>query len=196
MTEELTSERPAATATSPQDLSASTGASYAKHPVAAVHFRHLPYDVSALEAEAIGVEHLLRDIPDREGRLASITQRVNGKADALGVLIARLEEIRDYLERVAAEEIKPNQKIIENVQGILNLIPDVEGTAAGLGKALAIDSNDVLSVVYVGALTKSVIALHDLIANREATRLTEAKAEEKRKMTKEKADSAEKPAKK
>lgn len=188
VTEEVTSADPVTTAS--LTLSASASVAYAKHPVARTHFRHLPYDVSALEAEAIGVEHLLRDIPDREGRLASITQKVNGKCDALGMLAARLEEIRTYLEKVAEEKIKPSQKIIENVQDIFNLIPDLKSgfngsLAQSLGKAFAIDSNDLLSVVYVGALAKSVMALHDLIVNREASRVAEAKAaslaEEKKK---------------
>lgn len=192
VTEEVTSTD---TAPAPSlTLSASASVAYAKHPVARTHFRHLPYDVSALEAEAIGVEHLLRDIPDREGRLASITQKVNGKCDALGMLAARLEEIRDYLEKVAEEKIKPNQKIIENVQGIFNLIPDLKGgfngsVPQGLAKAFVIDSNDLLSVVYVGALAKSVMALHDLVVNREASRMAELKAvslaEEKKKKKKE-----------
>ena len=166
------------------DLNTS-GVGYAKHPVAAVHFRHLPYDVDALEAESIGVEHLLRDIPDREGRLATITQRVHSKRDALEILTEKLEAIRAYLVRVAEQSVRPNHRIIENVQRILNLIPDVSESAAGLARAFAIDSNDLLSVVYMGALARSVIALHDLILNREASRMAEVKAiaaaEEKKK---------------
>lgn len=48
---------------------------------------------------------------------------------------------------------------------MFNLIPDVDGSR-DFARSFAVKSNDMLAAVYVGALARAVIALHDLVLNK------------------------------
>jgi len=142
-------------------------------PVSAMKFRHLNYEVQAVEAEDIGVEHLLRDIQGRGGR-GTVTERVQDKARALRSLQSKLAEVRTYLVAVATGKLPRNQRVLERIQDMFNLMPDVEGSRE-YTRAFAVKSNDMLAAVYVGALARAVIALHDLILNKTEYREAEHK---------------------
>jgi hypothetical protein len=51
-------------------------------------------------------------------------------------------------------------------QDVFNLLPNLN--AAELSKSFVVESNDMMLVVYLASLIRSVIALHNLIDNKEA----------------------------
>lgn len=56
-------------------------------------------------------------------------------------------------------------------QDIFNLLPNLN--AGELSRSLAVESNDMMAVIYLSALIRSVVALHGLIENKEARALHE-----------------------
>jgi len=157
-------------------------------PDSRMKFSHLPFDVASLEAEDIGVEHLLRDIPGRVGP-GSISERIAQKERALRSLQSKLLEVKAYLVNVVEGRIPPNQKVLESIQDMFNMLPKISD-ARQYTRSFAVESNDMLSVVYLGALTRVVIALHELILNKYEFHDAELKLEQ---AAKKKAEEASKP---
>ena len=125
-------------------------------------FAHVPVQMGAEEAEEIGVEHLLRDINDPT--ISTVASLIKGKVAGLATLTEKLVECKDYLETVARGEVKPNQEIIANLQTILNLLPNLN--AEDLVHSMIVKTNDMHMAIYLAALIRSVIALHDLVNNK------------------------------
>ncbi|OEL36457.1 26S proteasome non-ATPase regulatory subunit 7-like protein A, partial [Dichanthelium oligosanthes] len=73
-------------------------------------FVHVPSEITADEAEEIGVKDLLRDVKD-----TSIV-KVTRKLAALERLDARLREIRSYLDLVIEEKLPLNHEILYHLQ--------------------------------------------------------------------------------
>jgi len=162
-------------------------------------FQHLQCEIGALEAEEVGVEHLLRNI--RDTTVGTVTDRVTAKLTSLKGLKKRMEEMYAYLDDVVKGNLPPNPKIIYNMQTLLNLCADLK--VKELVESFSIKSNDSMLAIYAGSLVRSVVALHNLINNKLENRDLEAKlaadkatAEtkeaEKEKADKEKAEKAEK----
>ncbi|KAJ6901239.1 26S proteasome non-ATPase regulatory subunit 7 [Populus alba x Populus x berolinensis] len=108
-------------------------------------FVHVPSEIAAHDVEEIGVEHLLRDVKDTT--ISTLATEVTGKLAALKGLDARLKEIRGYLDL-----------------DVFNLLPNLN--VADLIKAFAVKTNDMMLVIYLSSLIRSVIALHNLISNK------------------------------
>ncbi|KHG27949.1 putative 26S proteasome non-ATPase regulatory subunit 7 -like protein [Gossypium arboreum] len=108
-------------------------------------FVHVPSEIAAHEVEEIGVEHLLRDVKDTT--ISTLATEVTGKLTALKGLDARLREIRGYLDL-----------------DVFNLLPNLN--VNDLIKAFAVQTNDMMLVMYLSSLIRSVIALHNLINNK------------------------------
>ena len=110
----------------------------------------------------VGVEHLLRDINDPStGTLAlQIQQKVNG----LKGLLARLVEIRAYLNNVTSGKMPINNQITNNLQNIFNLLPNLNVTE--LVHSMFIKTNDMHLVMYVSSLVRAILALHGLLVNK------------------------------
>lgn len=126
-------------------------------------FAHVPSSIGAMEAEEIGVEHLLRDINDPT--ISTVATLIQGKMAGLASLTDKLNEMKHYLECVVGGKIKkPNQEIIANMQGIFNLLPNLN--VEELVRAMLIKTNDLHMVIYLSSLIRSVIALHDLVNNK------------------------------
>lgn len=126
-------------------------------------FAHVPSLIGALEAEEVGVEHLLRDINDPT--ISTITNLIQAKMTGLQSLTDKLEEMKDYLEQIASGKIqKYNPEILSNMQSILNLLPNLN--VEELVKAMFVKTNDLHMVIYLSSLIRSVIALHDLVNNK------------------------------
>lgn len=125
-------------------------------------FAHVPSLIGAMEAEEIGVEHLLRDINDPT--ISTVASLIEAKMGGLASLTDKLGEMKAYLENVVAGKIKPNQEIIANMQGILNLLPNLN--VEELVRSLLIKTNDMHMVIYLSSLIRSVVALHDLVNNK------------------------------
>ncbi|KAI9479485.1 maintenance of mitochondrial structure and function-domain-containing protein [Zychaea mexicana] len=125
-------------------------------------FMHVPSEIVAEEAEEIGVEHLLRDIKDNA--VGTLSTRISGQLGSLAGLQGRLEEIRDYLQKVVSGKLPVNHQILYNLQDIFNLLPNLE--AQDMVNAFSAKTNDQLLMIYLSSLIRAVIALHNLINNK------------------------------
>ncbi|KAJ6901230.1 26S proteasome non-ATPase regulatory subunit 7 [Populus alba x Populus x berolinensis] len=125
-------------------------------------FVHVQSEIAAHEVEEIGVEHLLRDVKDTT--ISTLATEVTGKLAALKGLDARLKEIRGYLDLVIEEKLPLNHEILYHLQDVFNLLPNLN--VADLIKAFAVKTNDMMLVIYLSSLIRSVIALHNLINNK------------------------------
>lgn len=85
---------------------------------------HVPSTIEAEEAEAIGVEHLLRDIKDLS--TGTLSTRVSQRLDSMRGLQTRLAEIRDYLDQVVTGRLPINHQVVYNLQDIFNLLPNID----------------------------------------------------------------------
>lgn len=110
----------------------------------------------------MGVEHLLRDINDPStGTLAlQIQQKVVG----LKGLLARLVEIREYLDKVTSGKMPINNQITNNLQNIFNLLPNLN--VEELVQSMFVKTNDMHLVMYVSSLVRAILALHGLLVNK------------------------------
>mmetsp|Transcript_46467 Transcript_46467/g.123330 ORF Transcript_46467/g.123330 Transcript_46467/m.123330 type:complete len:357 (+) Transcript_46467:2-1072(+) len=138
-------------------------------------FQHLPSEIGAEEAEEIGVEHLLRDIKDTT--VSTLAERVHAKLGSLKGLKAKLEEIHQYLEQVAAGKMPVNHEISFLLQETFNLLPNLN--VEELVRAFSVKTNDMMLVIYVSSLIRSVIALHNLINNKLALKEAEIEGDKK-----------------
>ncbi|CAG4968707.1 unnamed protein product [Colias eurytheme] len=147
-------------------------------------FEHVPSEIGAEEAEEVGVEHLLRDIKDTT--VGSLSQRITNQLLGLRGLHSQLSEIRDYLVQVGQGSLPMNHQIIYQLQDIFNLLPDI--ASDNFADNLYIKTNDQSLVVYLAALVRSIIALHNLINNKITNRDAEEGKKEEAKDKKEKKD--------
>ncbi|KAF9594509.1 hypothetical protein IFM89_031627 [Coptis chinensis] len=115
-------------------------------------FVHVPSEIAAHEVEEIGVEHLLRDVKDTT--ISTLATEVTGKLAALKGLDARLREIRGYIDLVVDGKLPD----------VFNLLPNLN--VAELIKSFSVKTNDMMLVIYLSSLIRSVIALHNLINNK------------------------------
>jgi 26S proteasome regulatory subunit N8 len=110
----------------------------------------------------VGVEHLLRDVNDPS--TSSLALRVRQQAEGLAALVSRLEEIRAYLSNVVSGRLPMNNQIMYNLQSIFCMLPNLNVEA--MARALQVKTNDMYLVVYLSALMRSVVALHNLLNNK------------------------------
>merc|ERR1712137_401350 len=115
-------------------------------------FQHTPSTIGALEAEEVGVEHLLRDVKDAS--VSNLTTSVQEKVNSLKSLNVHIKEMEEYLGNVYDGTLPVNHQIINQIQDIFNLLPNLN----------------------VEELIRSFIALHNLINNKISNRDAEAKA--------------------
>ncbi|KAM3569417.1 hypothetical protein VYU27_008489 [Nannochloropsis oceanica] len=125
-------------------------------------FEHIPSSVGALEAEEVGVEHLLRDINDPS--VSTLANQVKHKLVALSGLRERLEEMQTYLQLVLAQKIPVNNQIIYNMQTIFNLLPNLN--VGELVKGLMVKANDMHFIIYLSSLIRAIVALHGVVQNK------------------------------
>ncbi|THD23817.1 26S proteasome non-ATPase regulatory subunit [Fasciola hepatica] len=136
-------------------------------------FDRIGSQIGAEEAEEVGIEHLLRDIKDTT--LGPLSQRIGAQLDGLSGLLRHLREISNYLELVSTNQIPVNHGVIYQLQDIFNLLPDLR--LHDMVRALHVNTNDQMLVVYVAAIMRTILALHDLISNKLANRESERNEE-------------------
>jgi len=136
-------------------------------------FQHIPSEIGALEAEEVGVEHLLRDVKDTT--ISTLATRIRDKLSSLKSLISHLHEMNVYLEHVVKGTLPINHQIIGHLQDIFNLSPNLN--VDELVKSFAIKTNDMMLVIYLSSLIRSIIALHNLIINKVSFREAEKNAD-------------------
>lgn len=147
-------------------------------------FEHVPSEIGAEEAEEVGVEHLLRDIKDTT--VGSLSQRITNQLLGLRGLHSQLSDIRDYLDQVGQASLPINHQIVYQLQDIFNLLPDLAND--NFVDNLYVKTNDQSLVVYLAALIRSIIALHNLINNKITNRDAEEGKKEEAKDKKDKED--------
>lgn len=96
--------------------------------------------------------------------------------NSLKSLISHLQEMETYLENVVSGKLPPNRQIINNFQDIFNLLPNLN--VGELSKSFSTKTNDMMLVIYLSSLIRSIIALHNLIDNKIENRDAEKKAEQ------------------
>ena len=125
-------------------------------------FAHIPSAVGALEAEEVGVEHLLRDINDPT--VSTVANQIKSKVGALTTLVTKLKEMQNYLNMVIEGKLQPNQKILGNLQAIFNLLPNLN--VESLVTSILSKTNDLHIAMYISSLVRAVISLHELVENK------------------------------
>mmetsp|Transcript_7674 Transcript_7674/g.28765 ORF Transcript_7674/g.28765 Transcript_7674/m.28765 type:complete len:382 (-) Transcript_7674:944-2089(-) len=125
-------------------------------------FVHVPSAIEALEAEDIGVEHLLRDIKD--STVSDLNTSVLARGQALSALEGRLNDISTYLDQVIKGELPINNQITYILQDIFNLLPGMQQTDTK--DAFIAYNNDSMLSQYIASLVKAAISLHNLINNK------------------------------
>lgn len=135
-------------------------------------FEHLPSEIQAADAEEVGVGHLLRDIKDAS--TSSLTGEITAKLAALKSLHSRLSDMQEYLEAVAKGDLPVNNEIMYKIQDVFNLLPSLN--LSELVKAFHTKTNDMMLVLYVSSLIRSIVALHDLVDNKLELKMSEKKA--------------------
>ena len=127
-------------------------------------FMNLPTEVGSTEAEEIGVEHLLRDVKD--ATVSNLSSQLGEMMTGLKGLRMRLLEIQSYLEAVVSGKMPVNNDIIKNLQDIFSLLPNLN--MEEMVSSFAVETNDMMMAVYLASLVRSVVALHNLIENKES----------------------------
>lgn len=127
-------------------------------------FKHVTSSIGAYEAEEVGVEHLLRDVNDPT--ISTLASQIQGKLDGLKAMRGRLKETKDYLQAVLNTGLPVNNQILYNLQMIFNLLPNLSVVA----KSMLVKTNDMHLAIYCAALVRCIIALHDLVNNKIATK--------------------------
>jgi len=94
-------------------------------------------------------------------------------------LKSKLAEMQSYIDLVVAGKLPVNNEIMRNLQDSFNLLPNLN--VAELSRSFAVESNDMMMVVYLASLIRSVIALHNLMLNREERKQKEKEDKEKEK---------------
>ena len=129
-------------------------------------FVHVPSSIEAFEAEEIGVEHLLRDVKDNT--VSTLATQVSEKISSLDGLEKRLREVKRYMDLVVDGTLPVNHEILGHLQDAFNLLPNLN--LEDYVKAFAVKTNDMMLVMYLSSLIRSVVALHDLINNKAANK--------------------------
>lgn len=125
-------------------------------------FAHVPSEIGAYEPEEIGVEHLLRDVKDAS--VSTLATEVSRKLASLKGLNSQMGDIKKYLKLVADGTLPINHEILNYLQEILNLMPNLD--LEEMIKSFAIETNDMMLVIYLASMIRSVAALHNLINNK------------------------------
>ncbi|KAJ5070136.1 26s proteasome non-atpase regulatory subunit 7 [Anaeramoeba ignava] len=134
-----------------------------------ITFQHIPSEITAFEAEEVGVEHLLRDITDTKS--TSLITTISEKINSLKGLEKRINEIMNYLDKVLEKEIPDNQEILGKIQDIFNIALNLD--VQNLFQPIAILNNDQTLIMYLSSMVRAVLALHDLINNKIANKRLE-----------------------
>lgn len=125
-------------------------------------FEHLPNEIGASETEEVAVEHLLREVNDPS--VSELGAALSAKVEGLRGLESRLVEIASYLDDVASGTLPLNREIVDNVQTMLALLPNL--SVAELSESLQRETNDMHLAMMLSSLVRAVIGLHDLASNR------------------------------
>ena len=144
-------------------------------------FVHVPTTLGAVEAEEVGVEHLLRDIHDPT--ISTIASLIQEKVVGLQTLHSKLLVCQQYVQSCIANSSSStnadgtvttnaktiaqiNPTILSNLQTIISLLPNTIAITDQLHhRSMMQQTNDMYMSMYIASLIRTVMALHDLINN-------------------------------
>merc|ERR1739838_827786 len=98
-----------------------------------------------------------------------------GKLSSLNGLTERLIMIRQYLQDVVKGNLPINQDILENLQLIFNLLPNLN--KKNVIQSFQTKKNDLMLNIYIASLLRSILALDNLLENRIENKMREDKME-------------------
>ena len=108
------------------------------------------------------MEHLIRDINDPS--TSTLALQIHQKIASLSGLVIKLTEIKTYLKNVLDDKLPLNNQVLYNIQDIMNLLPNLNVDV--LVKSMMVKTNDMYLAMYISSLVRSVLALHELLANK------------------------------
>ena len=151
------------------------------------NFMHIPSSIDATEAEQVGVEHLLRDI--KNVSIGDLSKHISDKVLGLKALNVKINEMKEYLDDVLEGKYPANTEIIENLQDIFNLMPNLDFDS--IIKSFSVKTNDYMHMTYVCSLIRTCIGIHNLINNKVSIiererELLKAEEDKKKKVIKDK----------
>jgi 26S proteasome regulatory subunit N8 len=117
----------------------------------------------------VGVEHLLRDINDPS--VSTTAGELRHKLAGLRGLRTHLGEVLGYLDAVTAGRLPANREILYHVQTLLARLPNTQLPAVVASTYETV--NDQHLVIYMASLTRTVLALHDLLVNKQRFKAAE-----------------------
>lgn len=153
-----------------EEVTSSMNSSKTKQAIERI-FVHLPTSLGAVEAEEVGVEHLLRDIHDPT--ISTLASLIQEKTTGLQTLHTKLLVCQQYIQSCIPDPItgkvaitKVNPTIIANLQTIISLLPNtlaISNTHHHI--SMIQQSNDMYMSMYIASMLRTVMAIHDLINN-------------------------------
>ena len=121
--------------------------------------------------------HYCRDIQDKT--VGTLTQRIGTQLHGLYGLQKHMENIQQYMDKVCEGKLPLNNPILYQLQDIFNLIPNLN--LEEFGRSFAVKTNDMMFVIYMASIVRSVLALHSLIANKVSNREAEKQERDEKK---------------
>ena len=82
----------------------------------------------------------------------TLSQQITNQLTSLKGLHSRLQDIRDFLEKVATGKLPVNHTIIYELQDVFNLLPNLN--LEEFVKDLAVKTNDQMLVTYAASLVR------------------------------------------
>ena len=117
-----------------------------------------------------------RDIQDKT--VGTLSQKIGTQLHGLYGLQKHMETIQQYMDKVCEGKLPLNNPILYQLQDIFNLIPNLN--LEEFGRSFAVKTNDMMFVIYMASIVRSVLALHSLIANKVSNREAEKQENSKR----------------
>lgn len=125
-------------------------------------FVNLPSEIGGMESEVMVVEHLLRDVKD--ATVTSLSHTIHEKVRSMKGLESKLAAIEEYLKEVEEGKLPFKQDILCQIQLMFNLLPNIRTSQVHESFNTIVSDN--LITLYLASLTRSVLALDDLVDNK------------------------------
>jgi proteasome lid subunit RPN8/RPN11 len=130
-------------------------------------FVHLPSTVGSIPVEDIGVEHLLRGVSKGDPALTGAVKSLRARQTSLETFRDTIDAIVAYLRAGLAGDLPAGRKISPEIVALLQTTisrhPDL--SAPELAGAITASNAATASAAYVAALTRQVVALHEVVDN-------------------------------
>ena len=127
-----------------------------------VEFRNVVSNLGTVDAEDIGVEHLLRDLTD--STITTLSTKISNRQIALNQLEHLLGTVETYLRDVVSGKLPVNEEVLAELQEVINYLPLVHKLKTDPG--LLVTQNDQELATFVASVARCVTALYEVIVNR------------------------------